>query len=137
VAGVPLPVIIFVVVAVLAWILLERTYIGRQIYAVAGNREAARLAGMPVRRRLMLTYVISGACAGLVAVHQPPRPPPPPDPQPALLRFPPPPGKRKRAIPRTISYSTPGPPYNTSRGSPRSVMTRDTHAAAWEVSRTR
>jgi ribose transport system permease protein len=68
VAGVPLPVIIFVVVAILAWVLLERTYIGRQIYAVGGNREAARLAGIPVRRRLMLTYVISGACAGLVAV---------------------------------------------------------------------
>lgn len=68
VAGVPLPVIIFVVVAILAWVLLERTYIGRQIYAVGGNREAARLAGIPVSRRLMLTYVISGACAGVVAV---------------------------------------------------------------------
>ena len=33
----------------LAWVLLERTYIGRQIYAVGGNREAARLAGIPVR----------------------------------------------------------------------------------------
>jgi ribose transport system permease protein len=68
VAGVPLPVIIFIVVAIAAWVLLERTYIGRQIYAVGGNREAARLAGIPVRRRLMLTYIISGACAGLVAV---------------------------------------------------------------------
>ena len=68
VAGVPVPDIIFVVVAIIAWVLLERTYIGRQIYAVGGNREAARLAGIPVRRRLMLTYVISGACAGLVAV---------------------------------------------------------------------
>jgi ribose transport system permease protein len=68
VGGVPLPVIIFVVVAILAWVLLERTYIGRQIYAVGGNREAARLAGIPVNRRLMLTYIISGACAGLVAV---------------------------------------------------------------------
>jgi ribose transport system permease protein len=68
VGGVPVPVIIFVVVAIAAWVLLERTYIGRQIYAVGGNREAARLAGIPVSRRLMLTYVISGACAGLVAV---------------------------------------------------------------------
>ncbi len=68
VGGVPLPVIIFAVVAVLAWVLMERTYVGRQIYAVGGNREAARLAGIPVRRRLVLTYVISGACAGLVAV---------------------------------------------------------------------
>jgi Branched-chain amino acid transport system / permease component len=60
-------VIIFVVVAVLAWILLERTYVGRQIYAVGGNREATRLAGIPVARRLMLTY-ICGGCAGLVPV---------------------------------------------------------------------
>jgi ribose transport system permease protein len=66
--GVPVPDVIFVVVAVLAWVLLERTYIGRQIYAVGGNQEAARLAGIPVKRRLVLTYVISGACAGLVAV---------------------------------------------------------------------
>jgi ribose transport system permease protein len=68
VAGVPVPDIIFAVVAVGAWILMERTYIGRQIYAVGGNQEAARLAGIPVKRRLVLTYVISGACAGLVAV---------------------------------------------------------------------
>jgi ribose transport system permease protein len=66
--GVPLPVIIFAVVAFAAWVLLERTYIGRQIYAVGGNREAARLAGIPVKRRLMLTYIISGGCAGLVAI---------------------------------------------------------------------
>lgn len=68
VAGVPVPDVIFVVVALLAWVLMERTYIGRQIYAVGGNQEAARLAGIPVKRRLMLTYIISGACAGLVAV---------------------------------------------------------------------
>lgn len=68
VGGIPVPDIIFVVVAVAAWILMERTYIGRQIYAVGGNQEAARLAGIPVKRRLVLTYVISGAAAGLVAV---------------------------------------------------------------------
>ena len=68
VGGIPVPDIIFVAVAVIAWILMERTYIGRQIYAVGGNREAARLAGIPVARRLVLTYVISGACAGLVAI---------------------------------------------------------------------
>ena len=65
---VPIPVVIFVVVAFLAWVLMERTYIGRQIYAVGGNREAARLAGIPINRRLMLTYIVSGACAGLVGV---------------------------------------------------------------------
>ncbi len=66
--GIPVPLLIFIVVGVLAWFLLERTYVGREIYAVGGNREAARLAGIPVHRRLMLTYVISGACAGLVGV---------------------------------------------------------------------
>jgi ribose transport system permease protein len=65
---VPIPVVIFIVVAFLAWLLMERTYIGRQIYAVGGNREAARLAGIPINRRLMLTYIVSGACAGLVGV---------------------------------------------------------------------
>src|SRR6202034_4052009 len=65
---VPIPVVIFVVVAFLAWLLMERTYIGRQIYAVGGNREAARLAGIPINRRLMLTYIVSAACAGLVGV---------------------------------------------------------------------
>jgi len=68
VAGIPVPVIIFAVVAVAAWFFLERTYAGRQIYAVGGNREAARLSGIPVLRRLGITYVISGGCAGLVGV---------------------------------------------------------------------
>ena len=66
--GVPVPAIIFAVIAIAAWIFLERTYVGRQIYAIGGNREAARLAGIPVNRRVVLPYVISGACAGVVAV---------------------------------------------------------------------
>ncbi|QDZ16282.1 ABC transporter permease [Humibacter ginsenosidimutans] len=68
VLGVPVPVIIFVVVALAAWFFLERMYAGRQIYAVGGNVEAARLAGIPVKRRILLTYVVSGGCAGLVAI---------------------------------------------------------------------
>jgi len=68
VVGVPVPVLILLVVAVIAWFFLERTYAGRQIYAVGGNREAARLSGVPVRRREASAYVISGALAGLVGV---------------------------------------------------------------------
>ncbi|MCL1869922.1 MAG: ABC transporter permease [Promicromonosporaceae bacterium] len=68
VLGVPVPVIVFIVVAVAAWFFLERTYAGRQIYAVGGNIEAARLSGIPVLRRQLITYVISGSCAGLVGV---------------------------------------------------------------------
>lgn len=65
---VPIPALVFVGVAVLAWFALERTYVGRQIYAVGGNAEAARLAGIPVRRRVTSTYVTSSVLAGLVGI---------------------------------------------------------------------
>jgi ribose transport system permease protein len=65
---VPVPALIFIVVAVLAWFFLERTYVGRQIYAVGGNREAARLAGIPTDRRVITTYVISAGLAAIVGV---------------------------------------------------------------------
>ncbi len=68
VAGVPIAVIVLVVIAIIAWFVLERTYLGRQIYAVGGNREAARLAGIPTNRRIMLVYMISGGCAGVVGI---------------------------------------------------------------------
>jgi ribose transport system permease protein len=65
---VPVPALIFIVVAVLAWFFLERTYVGRQIYAVGGNREAARLAGIPTDRRIITTYVVSAGLAAIVGV---------------------------------------------------------------------
>jgi ribose transport system permease protein len=68
VGGVPIAVIVLVVIAIVAWFVLERTYLGRQIYAVGGNQEAARLAGIPVNRRIALVYVISSACAGVVGI---------------------------------------------------------------------
>jgi ribose transport system permease protein len=68
VLGIPVAVIIFVVIALLAWFFLERTYIGRQVYAVGGNKEAARLAGIPTHRRTILAYVISGSCAAVVGI---------------------------------------------------------------------
>ena len=68
VAGVPIAVVIFVVIALLAWFFLERTYIGRQVYAVGGNKEAARLAGIPTDRRIILAYVVSGSCAAVVGL---------------------------------------------------------------------
>jgi ribose transport system permease protein len=66
--GVPLPAVIFIVVAIVAWFVLERTYVGRQLYAVGGNSEAARLAGIPVARRTTAAYVASGVLAGVVGV---------------------------------------------------------------------
>ena len=68
VAGVPIAVVIFLVIALLAWFFLERTYFGRQIYAVGGNAEAARLAGIRTNRRIILAYVVSGACAAVIGL---------------------------------------------------------------------
>ncbi|HEX5493027.1 MAG TPA: ABC transporter permease [Mycobacteriales bacterium] len=68
VLAVPLPTIIFVVVMVVAWFFLERTYLGRQTYAVGGNREAARLAGINTGRRVVWAYVASAVLAGIVGI---------------------------------------------------------------------
>jgi ribose transport system permease protein len=66
--GVPIAVIVLIVIAAAAWFLLERTYLGRQIYAVGGNPEAARLAGIPVKHRILLVYMVSGACAAVAGI---------------------------------------------------------------------
>ena len=65
---VPVPALFFFGAALVAWFALERTYIGRQIYAVGGNKEAARLAGIPVRRRITSTYIASALLAGVVGM---------------------------------------------------------------------
>jgi ribose/xylose/arabinose/galactoside ABC-type transport system permease subunit len=61
----PVPAIVFLAFAALAHIVLTYTRFGRHVYAVGGNPEAARLAGLPVRRVLVLVYVIVGFFAGL------------------------------------------------------------------------
>jgi len=64
---VPVPVIIFVAFAILAHIVLRYTRYGRQVYAIGGNPEAARLSGLNVRRVTLSVYVIMGFFAGLGA----------------------------------------------------------------------
>ncbi|AEW98767.1 ABC transporter permease [Streptantibioticus cattleyicolor] len=67
-AQVPVPLVIFAVVAVAAWFFLERTFAGRQVYAVGGNAEAARLAGIRGDRRVVAMYVTSSLLSGCAAV---------------------------------------------------------------------
>jgi ribose transport system permease protein len=66
--GVPVP--IFVMAAFLAagGIFTRYTTFGHEVYAIGANREAARLSGVPVRARLNLVYILSGAMAGLAAI---------------------------------------------------------------------
>ncbi len=56
------------VVIVAASILLNRTRFGRYVFAIGGNEEAARLAGINVARVKTLVYMISGACAAIVGL---------------------------------------------------------------------
>lgn len=63
--GIPNTVILLVILYVAAHVFMSRTKIGRYIYAVGGNQEAARLSGVPVRRILMFVYIISALAAGL------------------------------------------------------------------------
>ncbi len=73
--GIPLPVVIFGVVALLAHVTLTRTPFGRQVYAVGADPEAARKAGLNPRLILFAVYVICGLCAaiaGIVALSQAP-----------------------------------------------------------------
>ncbi len=65
---VPIAALIAAAVFLVAWVVLSRTVLGAEIYAVGGNREAARLAGIPVNRTLAIVYIISGALAGLGGV---------------------------------------------------------------------
>ncbi|MCO1653560.1 ABC transporter permease [Pseudonocardia humida] len=66
--GIPLLIYIFAVVVALGWVLLNRTTFGRRTFAIGGNSEAARLAGLNVRRHTAALYVLSGLCCGIAAI---------------------------------------------------------------------
>jgi ribose transport system permease protein len=66
--GVPWLVLIFPAVAIVGWVLLNRTTFGRRTAAIGGNVEAARLAGISVRRTQVLLYALSGVCCGIAAL---------------------------------------------------------------------
>lgn len=66
--GIPFIVVIFVVVAAGGWFLLNRTTFGRRTFAVGGNPEAARLAGIKVQRHTVYLYALLGTTCGIAAV---------------------------------------------------------------------
>ncbi|GIF05138.1 ABC transporter permease [Actinoplanes siamensis] len=66
--GIPLLVWILALVVGAGWVLLNRTTFGRRTVAVGGNPEAARLAGINVKRHTVLLYVLSGLCCGIGAI---------------------------------------------------------------------
>jgi ribose transport system permease protein len=66
--GLPMLVWIFALVTVVGWVVLNRTTYGRRTFAVGGNREAARLAGINTRVHTCSLYVVSGLCSGIAAI---------------------------------------------------------------------
>ena len=66
--GIPVIVIIFALVTVAGWFLLNRTTFGRRTFAVGGNPEAARLAGIKVQRHTVYLYTLLGTTCGIAAV---------------------------------------------------------------------
>jgi len=65
---IPSSLIVFLGVAAVGWVLLNRTPYGRYVVAVGGNPEAARIAGVKVNRILFSVYVLSGICVGIAAI---------------------------------------------------------------------
>jgi ribose transport system permease protein len=68
ISGVPLPLIYIVVFFAAAYWLMRRTRLGRSIYAVGGNANAARLSGIEVRRVQLYAFILAGFMAAVAAV---------------------------------------------------------------------
>ncbi len=66
--GIPIAVVLTLALYGAAHVLMSRTVLGRHLYAVGGNRRAAFLSGIPVKRVVTFAYVCSGALAGLGGV---------------------------------------------------------------------
>src|SRR3954466_6926835 len=65
---IPSSLIVFLVIAAIGWVLLNRTPYGRYVVAVGGNPEAARIAGVKVSRIVFSVYVLSGICVGIATI---------------------------------------------------------------------
>ena len=66
--GIPVPVIVMTIVALVGAFILTKTYFGRQIFALGGNEEAARLAGVNIKRMKVLLFMICGFVSSITTV---------------------------------------------------------------------
>lgn len=68
VAGIPIPIVMMVLAGLICWFVLERTVLGRSMYAIGGNLEAARLSGLPVKKIQITVFTLSGTFAALAGL---------------------------------------------------------------------
>lgn len=66
--GIPVPILVVAVIALVLWTVMNKTPLGEYILAIGGNEEAARVAGVPVKRTKVIVYVISGVLASLASL---------------------------------------------------------------------
>jgi ribose transport system permease protein len=66
--GLPIPVYLLLIFLAIGTVFAQRTIWGQEIYAIGANPVAARLSGIPVARRLLLVYAVSGIMAGLASI---------------------------------------------------------------------
>jgi D-xylose transport system permease protein len=67
-SGVPIPVLIFVAIALAAGFVTQHTPFGRYLYAIGGNSEAARLSGINLHRHIVIAFLALGALAGIAGI---------------------------------------------------------------------
>jgi ribose transport system permease protein len=66
--GIPVPVIVMIIVALIGSFILTKTYFGRKIFALGGNEEAARLAGVRINRMKVILFMICGFITSITTV---------------------------------------------------------------------
>ncbi|ARI51350.1 substrate-binding domain-containing protein [Streptomyces griseobrunneus] len=64
----PVPVLVMIAMGLLTALILGRTFIGRSMYAIGGNEEAARLSGLRVKRQKIVIYALSGLFAAVAGI---------------------------------------------------------------------
>lgn len=65
---IPTPIILFILIAIITWYILNHTRLGRSLYAIGGNEEAAVASGINVKRKKMQAYIINGIFVGMAGV---------------------------------------------------------------------
>ena len=65
---VPIPVIIYAIMIVITWVLLNNTQFGKNVYAIGGNIKAAEVSGVNVKKNLIMIYAYCGMLAGVAAI---------------------------------------------------------------------
>ncbi len=67
-AGIPIPIYLLVIIAIVGTVIQKQTKFGRSLYAIGSNRRTSYLAGLPVTALIILTYIVSSVCAGITGM---------------------------------------------------------------------